>query len=385
MEQPPVRTRPVERISSDEEERIRSGYFVTTHFCFSPAVQLKRAEVKSKEGDTLLEILCAPAARIWRVNHGWRQGNHDGFSIEPQTGRWGRRDVDLTQGEEEGREELPITGVKPFVTDNRNLLLIRPTVSDQSEEFLVTLLYALKRGIQFVHQVEEQEVAAELIGQNEHRRLMFWEAAEGGTGVSELLMEDTTAIARIANQALRICHFNPETGQEEGLGGRRQCTVACYECLLSYTNQPEHRLLDRRLVRDFLLRLASSTTIVSNSRNRNQQYEWLKSITDPKSGLEKQFLDFIFNAGYRLPDTAQNRPCAEVPAQPDFYYGTEGVPGTCVFIDGSSHKHPLAAERDEKVRKALEDHGYRVIAINFDRELEEQIGQHPDVFGVISQ
>jgi hypothetical protein len=249
----------------------------------------------------------------------------------------------------------------------------------------VTLLYALKRGIQFVHQVEEQEVAAELIGQNEHRRLMFWEAAEGGTGVSELLMEDTAAIARIANQALRICHFNPETGQEEGLGGRRQCTVACYECLLSYTNQPEHRLLDRRLVRDFLLRLASSTTIVSTSRNRNQQYEWLKSITDPKSGLERQFLDYIFNAGYRLPDTAQNRPCAEVPAQPDLYYGIEGVPGTCVFIDGSSHKHPLAAERDEKVRKALEDHGYRVIAINFDRELEEQIRQHPDVFGVISQ
>jgi ATP-dependent helicase YprA (DUF1998 family) len=384
MEQPPVRTRPVERISSDEEERIRSGYFVTTHFCFSPAVQLRRAEVKSEEGDTLLEILCAPAARIWRVNHGWRQGNHDGFNIEPQTGRWGRRDVDLTQGEEEGREELPITGVKPFVTDNRNLLLIRPTVPDQSEEFLVTLLYALKRGIQFVHQVEEQEVAAELIGENEHRRLMFWEAAEGGTGVSELLMEDTAAIARIAKQALRICHFNPETGQEEGLGGCRRCTVACYECLLSYTNQPEHRLLDRRLVRDFLLRLASSTTIVSTSRNRNQQYEWLKSITDPKSGLEKQFLDFIFNGGYRLPDTAQNRPCAEVLAQPDFYYGTEGVPGACVFIDGSSHKHPLAAERDEKVRKALEDHGYRVIAINFDQELEEQIRQHPDVFGVVN-
>ncbi len=382
LEQPPVRTRSVERISSDEEERIRSGYFVTTHFCFSPAVQLKRADIKSKEGDTLLEVLYAPAARIWRVNHGWRQGNHDGFSVETQTGRWGRRDVDLTQGEEEARNEAPMTGIKPFVTDNRNLLLMRPTVSEPSEEFLVTLLYALKRGIQFVHQVEEQEVAAELIGENEHRRLMFWEAAEGGTGVSELLMEDPSAIARIANQALRICHFNPETGQEEGLGGRRQCTVACYECLLSYTNQPEHRLLDRRLVRDFLLRLASSTTVVATSRSRNEQYEWLKSITDPKSGLEIQFLDFVFNAGYRLPDAAQNRPSPEVPAQPDFYYGKGSVPGACVFIDGSSHDHPTVSERDEKVRKALEDRGYRVITIRFEQGLDEQVRQHPDIFGV---
>jgi hypothetical protein len=79
LEQPPVRTRSVERISSDEEDRIRSGYHVTTHFCFSPAVQLRRAEVKDNEDKTVLEVLYAPAARIWRINHGWRQGDHNSF------------------------------------------------------------------------------------------------------------------------------------------------------------------------------------------------------------------------------------------------------------------------------------------------------------------
>jgi hypothetical protein len=34
--------------------------------------------------------------------------------------------------------------------------------------------------------------------------------------------------------------------------------AACYDCLLSYTNQPDHRILDRFAVRDLLLRLAGA-------------------------------------------------------------------------------------------------------------------------------
>ena len=88
---------------------------------------------------------------------------------------------------------LLFTGVKPFVLDTRNVLLVRPLVGSASDEFLTTLLYALKRGIQFVHHVEEQEVAAELIGRDEHKRLLFWEAAEGGTGVWEHTRKDLTS------------------------------------------------------------------------------------------------------------------------------------------------------------------------------------------------
>lgn len=296
----------------------------------------------------------------------------------------GRRDIDTVQaGDEDLSTAMLMTGVKPFVTDNRNLLLINPLTSDLTQEFLTTLLYALKRGMQFVHQVEEQEVAAELIGRDEHHRLMFWEAAEGGTGVSELLVEEPEAIARVARQALRVCHFNPDTGQEETISGGRTCVVACYECLLSYSNQPEHRFLDRRLVRDFLVHLASSTTaVVAEGRSREEQYHWLRTIADPKSGLEIPFLDFLYEGGYRLPDAAQNRPCPEVGTQPDFYYERGPVPGACVFIDGVDHDHPLKSERDERARKALEDRGYRVVTIRFERGLEEQVRQHSDIFGL---
>jgi hypothetical protein len=381
LEQPTVRTRSVERISSDEEERIRSGYYTTTHFCFSPGVVPKRAVANGKDGHPLLELLYAPAARIWRINHGWRQGDHNGFQVETQSGRWKRRDVDFAYGEDEPHGEVILTGVKPFVSDNRNLLLLRPLITDQNEEFLITLLYALKRGMQFIHQIEEQEIAAELIGRGEHRRLLFWEAAEGGTGVSELMMEEPEAIARVAKQALLVCHFNPETSQEETTSEGRRCVVACYECLLSYSNQPEHRFLDRRLVKDYLLNLASSKTTVFQTKNRDEQYTWLKSIADPKSGIEIPFLDFIYKGGYRLPDTAQNRPCQDVAVQPDFYYERGAAPGVCIFIDGASHDNPIQKEHDTEVRKSLEERGYRVITIRLDQELKEQIHKYPDIFG----
>lgn len=116
-------------------------------------------------------------------------------------------------------------------------------------------------------------------------------------------------------------------------------------------------------------------------RTRDQQYEWLRSVTDPASGLEKRFLEFLYENGYRLPDAAQNRPDDEVPAQPDFYYSRDRVPGVCVFVDGSEHDEPRRQERDSTARSALEDRGYRVIAIRFDQSLEAQVQAHPDVFG----
>ena len=38
--------------------------------------------------------------------------------------------------------------------------------------------------------------------------------------------------------------------------------AACYKCLMSYFNQPDHELIDRRdiVAREILLRLANSTT-----------------------------------------------------------------------------------------------------------------------------
>src|SRR5208282_4741765 len=46
-----------------------------------------------------------------------------------------------------------------------------------------------------------------------------------------------------------------------------ECVAACYRCLMSYFNQPDHERLDRRdgPAREMLLRLARATTVVERT------------------------------------------------------------------------------------------------------------------------
>ena len=382
LKQPMMRARPFERISSEEEERVRSGYLTTTHFRFG--VHPLQAEVFS-EGDCLLEVVHAPAANLWRINQGWRRSEQTGFAIDPRTGRWQGRAAD--QGGEAGQQPdapLPITGIMPYVQDTRNILMIRPLVDQPSEEFLHTLLYAFKRAIQVEYQVEEQEIGAELIGRGDHRRLLFWEAAEGGIGVWERLAVEREALGRVAERALRLCHYDPSDGGDAA-GGPAKCAVACYECLLSYSNQPYHRYIDRRLLPDFLRRLAHAETVQEGERDNDRHYQHLLGLVDPHSALERNFLRFLYNNDLRLPDKAQNRPVADIPVQPDFYYDRERRPGVCVFVDGPHHDEPRQRETDEQRRARLQDYGYRVVIIRYDQPFDEQVERYPDLFGASNQ
>ena len=266
--------------------------------------------------------------------------------------------------------------------DNRNILLIRPvTTKDISREFMTSLQHALKKGIQFEFQVEEQEISTELIGKGKNWRIVIWESAEGGTGISEILINDKKAFSRVAEKALELCHFTGQ-GKEDGSAGQKECVAACYECLLSYTNQNEHRFIDRNIIKDFLVELKNGETLeIGQKRNRQEQYEWLKKNVDPVSTLETKFLDFLHSSGYILPDFAQFRPTADIMVQPDFYYDRGDMPGVCIFVDGPKHNSSDALKHDSQIRKQLEDKGFRVIGIRFDHDFETQIKLHLDIFG----
>src|SRR5207237_2654972 len=94
------------------------------------------------------------------------------------------------------------------------------------------------------------------------------EATEGGAGVLTRLVSEETSLASVARRALQVMHL---AVGEEGLPDRASdlsdqpgaaCVAACYRCLMSYYNQPDHELLDRRdqQARRLLLRLAFATT-----------------------------------------------------------------------------------------------------------------------------
>ena len=111
-------------------------------------------------------------------------------------------------------------------------------------------------------------------------------------------------------------------------------------------------------------------------RNNDEQYHWLREQTDPQSNLEREFLDHLYRTKRRLPDGAQER-LADYYSEPDFVYD----PNVLIFCDGSVHDFNDQMRVDEDSRTGLKEKGYRVIVIRYDKDLEEQIKAHPDIFG----
>ena len=339
-----------------------------TCFQLTPGVPRLRRTFADEQGTPLLTLEACPQASLWRINHGWRRSSGSaGFTIDLTSGRWSSADGADDMSDARSR----LQGIKPYVSDTRNLLFV--TVADAArqgnEAFLKTLGYALRRAMQVLYQVEEQEIVVEIIGEGTARRLLFWESAEGGIGVAERLLVDGRALQDIAQRARQILHVDPDSGRPTD----NACPAACYECLLSYANQIDHRLLDRRLVLEFLadVQLARSDDSPSEESYEDQYRRLLRHL-DPGSSLEHDFVEALFARNWRLPDLAQHCPARDVAVQVDFFYRTP-VPGLCVFVDGAVHDTFQQKAHDDEVRSDLEDRGFRIVAIRHDQEIDVQL------------
>jgi len=371
LEMPNVALRRRERITCNEEERIRQGYLLQMAYRFAPDESGHRV-VNAWVPDQL-ELQYAPSATILIVNHGWRARRTEGFLVDLETGELHAESE--REGNPSSGHHASLQRVKLCVQDTQNLLRLRILESSLRDDrvFATSLMYALERAIEQAFQLEDSELVAEAVGEGEGRALVFYEASEGGAGVLRRLVEEPGALAEVAREALRLLHFDPETGEDLAEDGHR----ACNECLLSFSNQLAAHLLDRHRVWDFLLCLTNCRVDLRHgSRSREEHYRWLCDRTDSRSDLERVFLDTLYHGGYRLPDEAQ-RGILEPRCVADFFY----EPNICVFCDGSVHDEPEQRARDEEVRRKLRARGYRVITIRYDRDLLEQIRQYPEVFG----
>lgn len=378
-----VSTKRRERINCDEEERMRMGYDILTSVRFSEedgSPKYRIAEV-IVDGELFMRLSYGSTATIWRINRGWkRRKNQDqlGFVIDLERGYW------ASEKDNDQDSEDPISQrterVIPYVDDRKNALLIEPAQM-LDESVMASLQSAIKLGIQVRYQLEDSELASEALPEKGDRKIMLlYESAEGGAGVLRRVIDDPHALSEIALEALQICHFDPDSGEDKRKAERatEDCEAACYDCLMSYYNQPEHKILDRHLIKDYLLKLKTAHVKCSPAPvPRAQHLENLIKKCD--SGLEKQWLDFLEKRNLRLPNHAQPY-IEECKTKPDFLYEVNGH--IAIYIDGSPHDFPDRQKRDEQQTNCMEDKGYMVLRFHHADNWDAIIQDNPSIFGL---
>jgi very-short-patch-repair endonuclease len=383
-----VTTRRHDRINSNLEERQRRGYEIRTGFTWAeigghPAV--RHADVLAHDGVTLASLDYGHTATLTLINLGWatrRVKAETGYLLDLDQGRWQAR-----PGDEDPDDPMSarVKRVIPFVEDRRNTLVFTPTPFEGSRSeldgFIASLEAGLKHAVQAAYDLEDVELAvAPLPDRGNRTSLLLYEAAEGGAGVLRHLAEDPAAIVRVARQALEICHFDPDSGEDlhRAPGSLEDCEAACYDCLMSYTNQPDHPALDRMVLRDYLMSLAGATVKASPSTaSRGDHLQMLMNLT--QSDLERLWLTALHDRNYRLPDAAQKL-MPQIGSRPDFLYEDAKV---AVYVDGPHHRYPERRDRDSRFDYALLLAGWTTLRFHVD-DIEgwiEIIRKHPSTFG----
>ena len=178
--------------------------------------------------------------------------------------------------------------------------------------------------------------------------------------------------------------WDAQTLQEDvGADGQSNCEAGCYKCLLSYYNQPDHTVIDRKdaandgKVLDILCRLARANGEVGSlEKDAAEHSDELRRISG--SSLEHAWLDFVEQHGYLIPDRGQEtiercQTCA------DFYYHDWKA---AIYIDGPHHDEPTQREKDAITNRCLDDGGYMVIRFPKEQSRWQEIfAAHADLFG----
>ncbi|MFM7848540.1 MAG: DEAD/DEAH box helicase [Rubrivivax sp.] len=296
-----VRTTQAERITVNDEERLRQGFDLQTTYRWArreggdPDARVVHAE---DDAGPIAVLRYGPGTEISRLNKGLRRRanpTQHGFPINPISGAWAKLEDD--DGSEPDPTRVPNQLIVPWVVDRKNALLLQWAEPDVQETTIATLQHALKRGIEAAYQLEESELLAEPLPDRHNRQgVMFYEATEGGAGVLTRLVHDDQALARVARAALSAMHLEVGADVSPGSDGAHlqdvantACVAGCYRCLLSYYNQPDHPVIDRRdpLVRQLLWRLAQVRTRMgsaASSTGTTSQTSSQTSAQKPPSG-----------------------------------------------------------------------------------------------------
>ena len=291
-----VEAAPADRITANDEERVRQGFDIQTVFSWPKKDgRLQVTEADFRCGETsLIALQYANSAEISRINKGLKRRKNQtvfGFNIDPRSGYWAKSEDEDPDVDVPPDVARPVR-IVPIVRDRKNALLLRFLEPDAyAPETIATVQHALLRGIAVTYQLEEGEILGEPLPARDNRRsILAYEATEGGAGVLNRLVEDAQALGKVAREALSIMHFdNVDKAIAEGdaklLVDRDgdACVRGCYRCLLSYFNQPDHELIDRASIeaKQMLIDLARGEVVLSTgSRRTTDAAGWEPALKD---------------------------------------------------------------------------------------------------------
>ncbi len=258
-----VETRRKEQINATMEERQRQGYDLQTCYRFAISNGIlncseRKITKKDSRDDSLGSFTYGPSATLWRVNKGWRRRvdvSTFGFNINPATGQWSSdEETNPNYADEPAKknEGIPhiVQRIVPYVEDRRNILIYQLPIALQHEEAAATLQSALAVGIVRTFQIESSEIIVEALPDRANRQsLLLYEASEGGAGVLHQLEESPERLQQVAVNALQAMHYtlrdNNWVDSHQDKPESERCVCACYHCLLSYRNQPDHDKINR--------------------------------------------------------------------------------------------------------------------------------------------
>lgn len=360
-----VSTRQRDRITANDEERRRQGFELQTIYEWS--IRDNRVDVRRGEavlGDEVIAKLSYGAtATITRINKGLRRRRNRtqfGFRIDPLSGYWAKN---KDEDEEEDVPDPTISAkqwIVPSVEDRKNALIIQPILSSDASHYTIpTIQHGLLRGIEEIFQLEEGEVLAEPMPSRDNRTgFLLYEAAEGGAGVLSRLVSDSECLSQVAREALKIMHFDltdnsPLITVEDMSDVQGEvCVAGCYKCLMSYFNQPDHDLIDRRDVfaKTFLFELAQSMT---------------RNLTDKVDESYEGRIKVELSLANLDPDWVKEADAYKIPIIDTSPLNADGINIPAVW-----RSHYVAATFEvlpANVQKQLEDKGFVIILFSKER------------------
>jgi very-short-patch-repair endonuclease len=338
-----------ERISCMEEVRKSEGY-VTEMYFNTPDALMDSTKIKLRvDGNELMKLFYAPAAKLILLNKKWKRAKDSGFDIGTKSGFFKTK-----KQVEKASPEDPTEKIMLYTYDTSDVLYIQPVKAlGLTEEGVITLQYAFEKAVELYYNIEANEIDVRLMGSNENKNIMLYESAEGSIGVLKDIAKNPVKLRSLFLKAYEICGYDYETKIDK----YPHRPKASYEDLLSYYNQRDHLSINRHAIIAALELLISSDPDDTKGTSYEEKYTELQKGLHHRSPGEKELLDYLFENGYRLPDYT-NYNLEKYYIQPDFVYKNENA---LIFVDGGIHKNSIIKADDIKKRMLLEREGFDIL------------------------